>query len=101
MTNLKVSGDAAAPTISLVIPTYNEKENVAALYKAVRSAMRGPETLEIIFVDDGSTDETAACVRRVRAADPAVRLLRFGRNFGQQAALAAGLQASRGAAVIT
>jgi len=52
-------------------------------------------------VDDGSRDGTAARIRELRASDPHVRFLRFGRNFGQQAALTAGLEAARGAAVIT
>jgi dolichol-phosphate mannosyltransferase len=87
--------------VSIVIPAYNEEQNVRAVYDAIRSSLHGPEALEIIFVDDGSTDDTAARVRGLRAEDPAVRLIRFGRNFGQQAALLAGLQAARGAAVIT
>jgi len=87
--------------LSIVIPAYNEEQNVRALYDAIRSSLPGPEALEIIFVDDGSIDSTAARVRQLRAEDPAVRLIRFGRNFGQQAALLAGLQAAHGAAVVT
>jgi dolichol-phosphate mannosyltransferase len=90
----------ARNVISIVAPAYNEELNVRPLYEGIRKALPG-EVLEIIFVDDGSRDSTAQCVRGLRAADPAVRLIRFGRNFGHQAALFAGLEAARGAAVIT
>jgi glycosyltransferase involved in cell wall biosynthesis len=93
--------DRTAALVSVVIPAYNEQQNVRAVYEAVRRSMDGPEALEIIFVDDGSTDGTAQCVRELRAQSPVVRLIRFGRNFGQQPALMAGLEAARGAAVIT
>jgi dolichol-phosphate mannosyltransferase len=91
---------AGAQLVSVVIPAYNEEHNVTPVYEAVRSAL-SQEAYEIIFVDDGSGDGTAARVRRLRAQDPAVRLIRFGRNFGQQPALIAGLEAARGTAVIT
>jgi glycosyltransferase involved in cell wall biosynthesis len=93
--------DPTAQLVSVVIPAYNEQQNVRAVYEAVRRSLDGPEALEIIFVDDGSTDGTAACVRELRTQSPSVRLIRFGRNFGQQPALMAGLEAARGAAVIT
>jgi polyisoprenyl-phosphate glycosyltransferase len=86
--------------LSVVIPAYNEEKNVPAVYQAIRSAL-GRENFEIIFVDDGSTDATAERIRDLRAQDSSVRLIRFGRNFGQQPALLAGLEAARGAAVIT
>jgi glycosyltransferase involved in cell wall biosynthesis len=87
--------------VSVVIPAYNEEENIPAVYEAVRSSFRGSEACEIIFVDDGSTDASSERVRTLRAQDSSVRLIRFGRNFGQQSALLAGLEAARGAAVIT
>jgi glycosyltransferase involved in cell wall biosynthesis len=93
--------DLTAPLVSVVIPAYNEQQNVRAVYEAVRRSLDGPESIEIIFVDDGSADGTAECVRELRAQNPLVRLIRFGRNFGQQPALMAGLEAARGAAVIT
>ena len=93
--------DVTAPLVSVVIPAYNEQQNVRAVYEAVRRSLNGPESLEIIFVDDGSTDGTAECVRELRAQSSSVRLIRFGRNFGQQPALIAGLEAARGSAVIT
>jgi dolichol-phosphate mannosyltransferase len=87
--------------VSVVIPAFNEEANVEAVYEAIRRACPADVLAEIIFVDDGSTDSTRARVRALRERDPAVRLIRFGRNFGHQAALLAGLEASRGAAVAT
>jgi dolichol-phosphate mannosyltransferase len=88
------------PEITIVLPAHNEERNIPKMYQAIRTAMAG-ENYELILVDDGSTDATAARIRELRATDPAVRLIRFGRNFGQQAALTAGLESARGAAVIT
>lgn len=87
--------------LSVVIPAYNEEDNVAPMCRAVREALAHENDVEIVFVDDGSRDRTAERVRELRAADPQVRLVRFSRNFGHQAALAAGLETARGAAVIT
>ena len=91
----------AAEFISIVLPAYNEEGNVQRVYDSIRQALGASEALEIIFVDDGSSDGTARSVRRLRAGDPCVRLVRFARNFGHQAALFAGIEAAQGAAVIT
>jgi dolichol-phosphate mannosyltransferase len=93
--------DADGRLVSIVIPAYNEGQNVLPMYEAVQSALRGQEAIEVIFIDDGSTDGTAECIRSLRARHAGVRLIRFGRNFGQQPALLAGIEAARGAAVIT
>jgi dolichol-phosphate mannosyltransferase len=87
--------------VSLVLPAYNEEPNIRPIYDSIQRALGALEHLEIIFVDDGSSDGTAQCVRQLRLEDCSVRLVRFGRNFGHQAALFAGLQAAQGAAVIT
>jgi polyisoprenyl-phosphate glycosyltransferase len=92
---------ATAQLLSVVVPAYNEEGNVRLVYEGIRASCQGVTGVEIIFVDDGSSDRTAECVRELRSTDPAVRLVRFGRNFGQQAALLAGLQAACGAAVVT
>ena len=92
--------NARAP-LSVVIPAYNEEANVMAIFEAVRSALAQSDLSEIIFVDDGSSDRTAEQVRLLGAQCSLVRFIRFGRNFGQQSALLAGLEAARGAAVIT
>lgn len=88
------------PLISVVVPAFNEEPNIPKIHQAIRAAMAG-ENYELIFVDDGSSDGTAARIRELRDADSSVRMVRFGRNFGHQAALVAGLEAARGAAVIT
>jgi glycosyltransferase involved in cell wall biosynthesis len=98
--NKNLSTENGRPQISIVIPAYNEGTNVFAVFETIRLFLQAPEC-EIIFVDDGSSDTTAECVRMLRARESSVRLIRFGRNFGQQAALLAGLEASRGAAIIT
>lgn len=88
--------------LSIVVPAYNEQENVGRLYAALRDVTdRLNAEVEIIFVDDGSTDGTAGCVRALRATDSTVRLITLSRNFGHQAALLAGLTEASGDAVIT
>lgn len=77
--------------ISVVVPLYNEEENVPILQSELSSALRGIEH-EIIFVDDGSTDATAVRIART----PEVHVVQFERNAGQSAAMFAGLQTARG-----
>lgn len=100
MTSLKAVGDHKG-LVSVVIPAYNEETNVLAVFAAIHSSLPDSHLREIIFVDDGSSDETAEKVRSLHASYSSVRLIRFGRNFGQQSALLAGIEAARGAAVIT
>ena len=85
----------AAPEISVVVPVYNEEENVATLQKEIETALHG-RNFEIVFVDDGSRDETA---KRILAR-PNTRVLRFEKNAGQSAATYAGLSNARGEIVI-
>ncbi|MGA3018753.1 MAG: glycosyltransferase family 2 protein, partial [Bryobacteraceae bacterium] len=90
-----------AGLISIVLPAYNEEQNVRVVCAAIQSALCGLGPLELIFVDDGSSDHTADTVRSLRDEGAPVRLIRFGRNFGHQAALFAGLENAQGEAVIT
>lgn len=91
----------SAPLISLVIPVFNEAEGLPANlpWLLARAATPGV-VFEVLVVDDGSRDSTAAVVATLAAADPRIRLLRFTRNFGKEAAIAAGLDKARGAAAI-
>ena len=84
-----------SPAVSVVVPLFNEEENVPILQAELTNALRALD-YEIIFVDDGSRDQT---VERI-AADPRVRLVQFERNTGQSAAMFAGLNAARGAVAV-
>ncbi len=88
--------------ISLVIPVYNEEESLPGLYEQLGRVCPGlGKPYEIIFIDDGSTDGSFATLTRLRAGDPRVRIIRFRRNFGQTAALAAGFDHARGDVIVT
>jgi len=90
------------PILSVVVPVYNEAANVAAfLDRTLRVLQALNRDFELLFVDDGSCDETASRITAAAVDCPAVRLVRLSRNFGHQAALVAGLAQARGAAVIT
>ncbi|KAB0664180.1 glycosyltransferase family 2 protein [Oryzomonas japonica] len=87
--------------LSIVVPIYNEEENVAALYESIRDALaRTSLEYETIFVDDGSSDSSFTLLKEIAAQDQRVKLLRFRRNFGQTAAMAAGFDAAKGAVII-
>ncbi|MGA1080610.1 MAG: glycosyltransferase family 2 protein [Steroidobacteraceae bacterium] len=87
--------------LSVVVPVCNEADNVAPLAGEVDAALRPLGAYELIFVDDGSTDETAARVQSLRPGLPAVRLLRHDRRCGQSRAVASGVRAARGEWVAT
>jgi len=89
-------------TLSVVIPVYNEEENVQLLHESLRRALDplGQE-YEILFVDDGSTDGTLAILEEIQAKDERTVVLSLRRNFGQTAAFAAGFDFSRGDVVVT
>jgi glycosyltransferase involved in cell wall biosynthesis len=90
------------PTLSVVIPVFNEAENVAPLAAKLGSALEGwPGEVEFLFVDDGSTDPTLELLRGLQKADGRIRIAHFRRNHGQTAALAAGFRLARGHAVVT
>jgi glycosyltransferase involved in cell wall biosynthesis len=88
------------PRISIVVPVYNEKESLEELHRQIVAAI-GEESYEIVFVDDGSTDGSRLVLQRLAAENPAIRLVKFNRNFGKSAALAVGFRESRGEIVLT
>ncbi len=89
------------PELTVVIPAFNEEDNVESMYSRLIASLEGRvEGLEVLFVDDGSSDTTWTKINDIAARDPRVRGLRFARNFGHQAALTAGVDAARGRAVV-
>ncbi|MEO7189849.1 MAG: glycosyltransferase family 2 protein [Vicinamibacterales bacterium] len=89
-------------TVEIVVPVFNEQDNVEKLYHEVVRAL-APLSLPFVFlfVDDGSSDNTVGVLERLQATDPRVRVISFTRNFGHQAALLAGLEHATGDCVIT
>jgi glycosyltransferase involved in cell wall biosynthesis len=88
--------------ISVVVPLFNEQENVAPLVSGLTETLsRLGRSYEIVLVNDGSTDETAKRLSTLAAADGHVRTLTLRRNFGQTAAFSAGFDHARGAVVVT
>jgi glycosyltransferase involved in cell wall biosynthesis len=85
--------------LSIVIPVLNEAETLPPLLARLREALRSIRW-EVIFIDDGSTDATPSVLERAAIEDPRVRMLRFSRNFGHQAAVTAGLDFANGDAVV-
>jgi glycosyltransferase involved in cell wall biosynthesis len=88
--------------LSLVIPVYNEEQNLVLLFEAIRRALAPVQkTWEVIFVDDGSADKSLPILRHLAEEDPEhVRVIVFRRNFGQTAAITAGIDYSKGEIVV-
>jgi glycosyltransferase involved in cell wall biosynthesis len=90
------------PAISLVIPVYNEAPNLLPLYQRIRSACEPlGQPYEIVFVDDGSQDDTFATLAELHRQDARVHVVRFRKNYGQTAAMAAGFQYAKGAIILS
>lgn len=89
-------------TLSVVIPVYNEEENIQILHDRLKKSLdKLAQDYEILFVDDGSTDRTLSLLERIQADDKRVMVLSLRRNFGQTAAFAAGFDFARGDIIIT
>ncbi len=92
---------AETPVYSIVAPIFNEYDNIPELYRRVSEVMDSTgETWELVLVDDGSTDGSTDRIRELAARDKRVRQVIFARNFGHQIAVTAGLDYSRGQAIV-
>lgn len=94
------SAARTGPRISIVIPALNESESLPELEQRIREALTGKEDYELIFVDDGSTDDTWKVVGQMVEAQPTVRGVRLRKNFGKAMGLTAGFSRARGDIVI-
>ena len=91
-----------APSISIVLPLYNEAAHIAELYRRTAETLDAANlTFELICIDDGSADGTFAELEKLHAADGRIHAVRLKRNFGQHAAMHAGLVRSRGDVLVT
>lgn len=90
------------PAISIVIPVFNEEDNVQLLYQQIREVCESlRQSYEIVFVDDGSRDRTFEILEEIHSNDPRLKAIRFRKNYGQTAAMAAGFEFARGEVVIS
>jgi len=90
------------PLVSYVVPVFNEQESIAMFYDTLCSTISQREDLdfELVFIDDGSSDDSPALLAAFADEDPRVRTILLSRNFGHQAAVTAGMDAARGDAVV-
>jgi dolichol-phosphate mannosyltransferase len=89
-----------AVALSIVVPVKDEAQNVAPLAREIAQAVAG-EDAEIVFVDDGSSDNTPDILKALKAEMPMLRVISHGRNIGQSRAIRSGVRAARGAIVVT
>jgi glycosyltransferase involved in cell wall biosynthesis len=88
--------------LSIVIPIFNEEENVALIYEEVKGVLNGMEVEhEILFIDDGSTDNSLNILKEIQNHDPSVIGISFRKNFGQTAAMSAGFDYATGDVIVT
>jgi dolichol-phosphate mannosyltransferase len=93
---------ADQPRISMIIPVFNEEENLPILHAEIQKALQDSSPYyEILLIDDGSRDRSLEVIRSLSARDPRVRYLSFAANCGQSAAFAAGFREARGDLLVT
>lgn len=91
----------ALTTLSIIIPIYNEQDNVIPLHKRLREALRAfTISYEVIIINDGSTDGTAGLLGDIALKDHRFKIVNFRRNFGQTAAMMAGIDFARGDVIV-
>jgi dolichol-phosphate mannosyltransferase len=89
------------PIISIVVPVRNESENVLPLVEEIHTALEGGPAFELVYVDDGSIDDTAAKLEQARARFPALRVVTHVESCGQSAAIRSGVEAAEGTWIVT
>jgi glycosyltransferase involved in cell wall biosynthesis len=96
------TASAVGPALSVIVPLYNEQESVGPLYTAIVQALAGLDrSFEMVFVDDGSKDDTVAVATELARRDSRLRIVKFRRNYGQTAAMAAGIEHANGQVLVT
>jgi len=102
LTESQDRADIPRPQLSVIVPFYNEEANIRRVHAAIVEALE-PLALpyEMVFVDDGSRDATAAIAIELAHADPRVRFVKFRRNYGQTPAMAAGIEHATGEVLVT
>ena len=91
----------SAPHLSVVVPVFNEQDNVEPLVREILAALRGAVEFEIVYVDDRSTDRTPDVLRRLKGEVPELRVIRHLTNSGQSTAIRTGVKAARGRWIAT
>jgi glycosyltransferase involved in cell wall biosynthesis len=99
-TPLEAVSSASLPDVSIVVPGLNEAESLPILAQQIHEAIAEQMSYEIIFIDDGSTDDSWAVICELNESNPAVRGVRLRKNFGKAMALAAGFERARAATVV-
>jgi dolichol-phosphate mannosyltransferase len=95
------NGFSVAPELSLFLPVFNEESNLRPLHTKIQAELESlGKTAEVIYVDDGSTDASLKILREIAAEDSRVRVISFRRNYGQTAAMSAGIDAATGGILI-
>jgi glycosyltransferase involved in cell wall biosynthesis len=97
---MEQSMDKISPEVSVVVPLLNEQDNIQQLSEQIKQTLVGKYKYEIIFVDDGSSDNSFDILSRLQKADARIRVIRFRKNFGQTAALSAGFAHARGTIIV-
>jgi dolichol-phosphate mannosyltransferase len=89
------------PAVSVVVPVRNEAGNIAPLLAEIAAALDGRWAFEVVYVDDGSSDGTAAELKRLKAQYPRLRVVHHKQSCGQSAAVRSGVAAARGSVIVT
>ncbi|MCP4614629.1 MAG: glycosyltransferase family 2 protein [Planctomycetes bacterium] len=88
------------PEVSVVVPLLDEQDNIGPLYEQITQTLKGKYNYELIFIDDGSSDNSFNILADLQKADDRMRIIRFRKNFGQTSALSAGFTHAKGKIIV-